>query len=227
MCGFDSHRGHSDVPQPTDILVLFRLPQHRGADPGRQVQVRLGSPLLQPSLFVLGQPHPHAGFLASVLGLPPLHGACCSHNGPTSQVEYFPLTGSPSVATLGIQRRGKHGSPNADLHGRRGRRTRDARAADRPTWWHPGARAAVRVALRALRFQFGTWERLSAALRYKADRAKKVSCGRDAVVPAMAFRVARLVDVGIDDLLAGRCQFPVACPTCGHVAGPREATDAH
>ena len=54
-----------------------------------------------------------------------------------------------------------------------------------------------------------------------------MSCGRDAVVPAMAFRVARLVDVGIDDLLAGRCQFPVACPTCGHVAGPREATDAH
>lgn len=77
----------------------------------------------------------------------------------------------------------------------------------------------VRVALRALRHRFGTWAALADVLRYKPDSVKKATYGGDRITPTIAFRVARLVDAGIDDLLAGKFRLPGQCPTCGHVMG--------
>jgi hypothetical protein len=42
------------------------------------------------------------------------------------------------------------------------------------------------------------------------------------VSASLAVRVARLVKVGIDDLLAGKYPPPGACPHCGHVASPED-----
>lgn len=38
------------------------------------------------------------------------------------------------------------------------------------------------------------------------------------ISPTMAFRVARMAGVGLDDLLAGRYPVKGMCPHCGHVA---------
>jgi hypothetical protein len=38
-----------------------------------------------------------------------------------------------------------------------------------------------------------------------------------AVTASLAFRTARLVKIGIDDLLVGKYPHPNACPHCGHV----------
>ena len=86
----------------------------------------------------------------------------------------------------------------------------------------PDEQRHVRVALHALRFRFGTWASVADALHYRPESLKGPVRGRP-ITPTLAFRVARLADVGVDDLLAGRCQLP--CPTCGHVAAPEEATD--
>lgn len=85
----------------------------------------------------------------------------------------------------------------------------------------------VRVALRALRYRFKTWAAVADVLRYRPESLKKTAVGADPITPTVAFRVARLVEVGIDDLLAGKYRLPGQCPTCGHVAEPEEATDAH
>ena len=34
--------------------------------------------------------------------------------------------------------------------------------------------------------------------------------------PTMAFRIAKLAGVGVDDVLAGRFPAPGTCPQCGH-----------
>lgn len=41
--------------------------------------------------------------------------------------------------------------------------------------------------------------------------------GHRSVTPSTAFRVARVLDVAVDDLLAGRFLPPGACPHCGHI----------
>lgn len=74
----------------------------------------------------------------------------------------------------------------------------------------------VRAALCYLQRRAGTWAGVAEALRFKSDTVKKVAYGRDLVSASMALRVARLIDVPIDDLLGGRYQ-PDACPKCGYV----------
>ena len=81
----------------------------------------------------------------------------------------------------------------------------------------------VRVALRALRFRFGTWAAVADALHYRPESMKGTACGRAPITPTVAFRVARLANVGIDDLLAGKFRLPGQCAACGHVAQPEEA----
>jgi hypothetical protein len=78
--------------------------------------------------------------------------------------------------------------------------------------------ARVRTALRFLRIRFEGWGPLGKALRVRQDSLGVVGRG-GAVTASMAFRVARLVKVGIDDLLAGAYPHPNACPHCGHVPG--------
>lgn len=73
----------------------------------------------------------------------------------------------------------------------------------------------VRTALRYLRLRVGAWGPVAKVLRYQYDSIEKVVNGRRPVTPTLAIRVARLANVGIDDLLAGR-HLPGACPHCGH-----------
>jgi transcriptional regulator with XRE-family HTH domain len=74
----------------------------------------------------------------------------------------------------------------------------------------------VRTALRFLRLRVGAWAPLAEALGCKPDSIEKVVNGRRTVTPRLAFRVARIVDVPIEDLLAGTWISPRTCPHCGH-----------
>jgi transcriptional regulator with XRE-family HTH domain len=75
----------------------------------------------------------------------------------------------------------------------------------------------VRNALRLLQRRMGTRTLVADALRFRPATIDKVISGRDAVSATMVFRVARVMDVPIDDLLAGRFLPPGACPHCGHL----------
>lgn len=82
--------------------------------------------------------------------------------------------------------------------------------------------AHVRTALRFLHRRFGSWEPLSVALGQDDSSLAHVARGDRAVSARLVFRVARLVKVGIDDLISGKYPAPGACPLCGHIAGQEE-----
>jgi transcriptional regulator with XRE-family HTH domain len=73
----------------------------------------------------------------------------------------------------------------------------------------------VRTALRFLRHRVGGWQPLADALGMKADDISKLLCGRRDVTAKLAYSVALLTDVSIDDLLAGALLSPRTCPHCG------------
>lgn len=75
----------------------------------------------------------------------------------------------------------------------------------------------VRTALRFLFNRCGGWKPLAKVLGYGPTRAKQVAYGRS-VSAAMAFRVARLAQVSVDDVLTGKYPSSTACPHCGHVS---------
>jgi hypothetical protein len=75
----------------------------------------------------------------------------------------------------------------------------------------------VRAAIRFLRLRCGTWEMTAKALRFKRRTVQEAVYGAT-VSASMAFRVARLAGVPIDDVLAGRFPPVGTCPYCGHVA---------
>jgi hypothetical protein len=85
--------------------------------------------------------------------------------------------------------------------------------------------ANVRAAMRFLRFRCGGWIQLAKALHIGRTTAKRANSAM------VAYRVARLAGVGVDDVLVGA--FPPAgtCPHCGHAAaeaanaGPRPISD--
>lgn len=72
----------------------------------------------------------------------------------------------------------------------------------------------VRVALRYLRTRARGWKALAPALGFSPPTLENVNEGR-AVSAGMAFRVARLAEVPIGDLLAGAFPPPGTCPHCG------------
>jgi hypothetical protein len=72
-------------------------------------------------------------------------------------------------------------------------------------------------ALKVLRIRAGNTALLAKALRFKMDSLRGVILGRDAVSPLMVLRVARLIGIGLDDLLAGKYPVPGMCPHCGCV----------
>jgi hypothetical protein len=76
----------------------------------------------------------------------------------------------------------------------------------------------VRTAMRHLRRRIGTLRTLADALHANYATIEKVLGGRRGVSASLALRVARLADIGLDDLLDGR-YAPGACPKCGYVAG--------
>ena len=73
----------------------------------------------------------------------------------------------------------------------------------------------MRTALRFLRYKVGGWQPLADALGVKADTIGKVLRGSRDVTAKLAYSVARLTDVSIDDLLAGALLSPRTCPHCG------------
>ena len=62
----------------------------------------------------------------------------------------------------------------------------------------------------------GAWEAVARALHVEEDTIAKVARGRRPVTARLAIRVARLVGVGVDELLAGRHLSSRVCPHCGH-----------
>jgi hypothetical protein len=75
----------------------------------------------------------------------------------------------------------------------------------------------VRTALKFLRLRCGTWVAVSKALRLGKSTAGNVASG-EPVTPLVAFRVARLAKVTVDDVLTGRFPAPGTCPHCGQPA---------
>jgi hypothetical protein len=75
----------------------------------------------------------------------------------------------------------------------------------------------VRAALQFMRVRLGGWEPLSKVLGFKQESLSHIANDRT-VTASLAFRLARLVKVPVDDLLAGRFPAPGTCPNCGHVA---------
>ena len=63
------------------------------------------------------------------------------------------------------------------------------------------------------------------ALGFGKSTAAGLAGGR-VVGPLVAFRVARLAKVSVDDVLAGRFPEPGTCPACGHrVEGEKAAAE--
>lgn len=79
-----------------------------------------------------------------------------------------------------------------------------------------GEQTNVRTALKFLRTRAGRWEHLAKAMRLSEGTLANVLSGK-AVTPLVAFRVARLAKVSVDDVLTGRFPAPGTCPHCGHV----------
>ena len=76
----------------------------------------------------------------------------------------------------------------------------------------------VRTAMKFLVVRFGTLAVMATALKLKRDTLRHIMDGKDGVSTTVTFRIARLAQVGIDDLLAGKYPVPGTCPHCGHVA---------
>ena len=76
--------------------------------------------------------------------------------------------------------------------------------------------ANVRAAIRFLRLRVGDWETLAKVIRFSKDTVRHVIEDGRPVTPTMAFRVARIAQVPIDDLLTGKYPAPGTCPHCGH-----------
>lgn len=74
----------------------------------------------------------------------------------------------------------------------------------------------VRTAMRYLRRKMGTRAALAEALHFAYKTVQHVMDGTSGVSASMALRVARLAEVPMDDLLAGR-YVPGACPRCGYM----------
>jgi hypothetical protein len=74
----------------------------------------------------------------------------------------------------------------------------------------------ARTALRFLRARSVTWKAIGKVLRFEECNLSKIACGSRPVTPTLAFRIAKLAKVSVDDVLTG--QFPPAgtCPHCGH-----------
>lgn len=84
----------------------------------------------------------------------------------------------------------------------------------------PEEQQNVRSALYFLRTRCGGWETVAKALKFEQRTVTNAACGHDPVRASLAFRVARLAGVPVDDLLAGRFPPEHACPHCGQIVHP-------
>jgi hypothetical protein len=78
--------------------------------------------------------------------------------------------------------------------------------------------ASVRAALKFLRVRCGSWATLAKVLKIGESTVANAAAGRAAAGPLIAFRVARLAKVSVDDVLSGKFPEAGVCPHCGHRA---------
>jgi hypothetical protein len=76
----------------------------------------------------------------------------------------------------------------------------------------PKEAANVRAAARFLRARMGGWRNVAKALHVSTTTARR------APTPILAFRLAKLVEVGVDDVLTGKYPPAGTCAHCGHQA---------
>ena len=76
--------------------------------------------------------------------------------------------------------------------------------------------AHVRAAARFLRSRMGGWKNAAKALRVSPSTV------RQGASPTLALRIARLVGVGVDDVLGGKYPPAGVCPHCGNPASTTE-----
>jgi hypothetical protein len=74
----------------------------------------------------------------------------------------------------------------------------------------------VRNALQFLRVKLGGWRPLMKLLKFEETTLIKSGNGSRTVTASMAFRIARLVGVSVDDLVHGKFPEPGTCPRCGY-----------
>lgn len=72
----------------------------------------------------------------------------------------------------------------------------------------------VRTALRFLRLRLGA-SAVAHALRFQPDTLYRFAHGTRPLTPTPAFRVARLAEIAMEDLLAGKFVPEGTCPHCG------------
>ena len=87
----------------------------------------------------------------------------------------------------------------------------------RPLDLSPKEQAAVRAALTFLRVRCGGIVPLARVLRMAKTTVRR-TIGGAGVSASMAFRVAKLASVGVDDVLTGKYPPPGVCAHCGHDA---------
>jgi hypothetical protein len=75
----------------------------------------------------------------------------------------------------------------------------------------------VRIALLVLWRRVGGRQALAKMLRYQLNTIERATNGRREVSAVMAFRVARLMGVPLDDLLGGKITSGDVCQHCGRV----------
>lgn len=73
----------------------------------------------------------------------------------------------------------------------------------------------VRNALYFMRAKFGTWKSL-ARLHFEEITIVQSANGLRTVTASMAFRLARVVGITVDDLIGGRYPEPGVCPRCAY-----------
>lgn len=86
----------------------------------------------------------------------------------------------------------------------------------------PTEQTNVRTALKFLRLRCGTWATVAKALKLGESTVANIATGHKAPGPLVAFRVARLAQASVDDVLTGRFPAPRTCPHCGHREGATE-----
>lgn len=73
----------------------------------------------------------------------------------------------------------------------------------------------VRTALRFLRNRCGGWAPVAKVLHIDCSTLSCVMSGKS-VSAGLAFRVARIASVPVDDVVTGKYPAPGTCPYCGH-----------
>lgn len=73
----------------------------------------------------------------------------------------------------------------------------------------------VLACLRALRARFGNWLTVERALPLAHSQRVEITEGRTEVSTTIAFRIARLLQVSLHDVIQGNALPKNACPHCG------------